>query len=109
MKISIKKNVLTALVAVFVCVQSYALEKITSENYEDYGFTSENYTEYLDYYAIATAQDLADFRDRINYSSDYSNAVVVANEALVASSDPESGAYFARSITTVCVSSFTPP
>lgn len=66
----VTKIVLIALVAVFTCVQSYALEKITSENYEDYGFTSENYTEYLDYYAIANVDDLYSFQ-KIAYSEKY--------------------------------------
>ncbi|MCQ2960160.1 MAG: hypothetical protein MJ198_08245 [Bacteroidales bacterium] len=61
MYINIKSKFFTIILFVISSVSSFALEKITSENYESYGFTSENYSEYLGYYAISNSTDLSDF------------------------------------------------
>lgn len=58
------------------------LETISSENYANYGFTSENYSQFIGYYAISNAIDLYAFAEMINNGSspyEHPNAVLIAN------------------------------
>ncbi|MCQ2959619.1 MAG: T9SS type A sorting domain-containing protein [Bacteroidales bacterium] len=62
----LKSILLALLLAVGNVFSAFAIEQITAENYTKYKFTSSNYSEYLGYYAIATADDLYAFAALVN-------------------------------------------
>lgn len=74
-----KRFVFSLLVGILVCAKAFSLEQITEENYSTYGFTAENYTQYLDYYAITNKDDLYDFVTFVNQNHPSVNAVLTAD------------------------------
>lgn len=53
--------------------------RVTAENYEELGFTAENYAGYLKYYAIGNAGQLYWFADWVNGKDPSANAVLTAD------------------------------
>ena len=71
-------SALTSWAAPYSGTPSATLYKITASNYTLYGFTTENWQAFQNYYAIASAEDLYKFAAMVNGGSS-SNAVLTAD------------------------------
>ncbi|MBR3568967.1 MAG: hypothetical protein IKN94_11920, partial [Salinivirgaceae bacterium] len=58
---------------------SKAPAQITADNYADYGFTADNYSGFVGYYGIGTAEELYGFAAWVNSGSTSINAVLTAD------------------------------
>ena len=53
--------------------------QITAENYTDYGFTASNYSAFVGYYAISSAEELYGFAELVNGGTTDANGVLTAD------------------------------